>query len=113
MLLVTCWVSMRQALWFSIILCAQEDRADKADGGGGGRLQAASSYKQPQDISPQRDFQNPYKGFAVRTHSSQTGPVYLGLGALLITLSFMFTSILFPFAGSRVLFIFPDHFHQK
>lgn len=38
MLLVTCWVSMRQALWFSIILCAQEDRADKADGGGGGRL---------------------------------------------------------------------------
>ena len=52
----------------------------------------------------------------MRTPSKQTGPVYLGLGVLLITLSFLFTGILFPFVGSRertVFFIFPGHFHQK
>lgn len=68
------------------------------------RLQ--SSYKHLQDISPQRAFQNHYKGFAVRTPSKQTGPVYLGLGVLLITLSFLFTGILFPFVGSRERTVF-------
>ena len=46
-------------------------------------------------------FQKHSKGFAVRTHSNQTGPVYLGLGVLLITLSFLFIWYFIPFCGKQ------------